>query len=200
MIDHIRGKLASKSPTYIRVEVNGVGYGIHIPLSTYDGLTSVEDEVQLHTYLYVREDCLQLYGFKTSDEKELFQMLISVSGVGPRVALGILSGLSVKEFREAVASENLRRLTAIAGIGKKTAQRLVVDLKEKVGLALVTEEVEKMARAPEEMQLVNDAISALVSLGCKPSEATKAVKEAQVASRGKIDDLEDLVKQALKHL
>ncbi len=199
MIDHIRGQLAFKSPTYVRVEVQGVGYGIHIPLSTYDYLAETGREIELRTFLYVREDCLQLFGFKTAEEKELFELLISVSGVGPRLALRILSGLSVREFREAIGQESLRLLTAISGVGKKTAQRLVIELKEKIGIALIAEEIEKMSKTPPEGQLINDTISALISLGCKPSQATKAVKEARVSSPEKIS-LEALIKEALKHL
>jgi len=105
----------------------------------------------------------------------------------------------VRQFREALSQENLSRLTAIPGIGKKTAQRLIVELKEKVGIALVAEEMEKTAKTPEEGQLINDAVSALISLGCKPFEASKAVKEAQSASKKSIS-LEDMIKEALKHL
>lgn len=199
MIDYIRGQLAFKSPTYARVEIQGVGCGIHIPLSTYDYLAEIGKEIELHTFLYVREDCLQLFGFKTAEEKELFELLISVSGVGPRLALRILSGLSVREFREAVGQENLRILTAISGVGKKTAQRLVMELKEKIGITLVAEEIEKISKIPHEGQLINDTISALISLGCKPPQATKAVKEARVSSPKKIS-LEAMIKEALKHL
>ncbi len=147
----------------------------------------------------MREDCLQLFGFKTAEEKELFELLVSVSGVGPRLALRILSGLSVREFREAMGQESLRLLTAISGVGKKTAQRLVIELKEKIGIALVAEETKKIARTPEEGQLINDAVSALISLGCKPFEAAKAVKEARASSLKKVP-LEALIKEALKHL
>lgn len=199
MIDYIRGQLALKSPAYVRVEVSGIGYGVHISLSTYDCLAETGEEIELYTLLHVREDCLQLFGFKTAEEKELFELLVSVSGVGPRLALKILSGLSVREFREAVGQESLRLLAAIPGVGKKTAQRLVIELKEKVGIALAAEEAEKMAKTPEEGQLINDAISALASLGCKPFEAAKAVKEARTSSP-KSTSLEALVKEALKHL
>lgn len=199
MIEYIRGQLALKSPTYIRVEVQGIGYGIHIPLSTYDYLAKTGEEVKLHTFLYVREDCLQLFGFKAAEEKELFELLISVSGVGPRLALRILSGLSVREFKEAVGQESLRPLTAISGVGKKTAQRLVIELKEKIGITLVAEEIEKMSKTPPEGQLIKDTIAALISLGCQPSQATKAVREAKALSPGKIS-LEALIKKALKHL
>ncbi len=199
MIDHISGRLAFKSPTYVRVEVNGVGYGIHIPLSTYDCLAEIGKETALYTFLHVREDCLQLFGFQTAEEKEVFEMLISVSGVGPRLALRILSGLSVRELREAIGQEVISILTAIPGVGKKTAQRLIIELKEKMGVDWVVEGRKKETRGTSESQGVNDAVSALVSLGCKPSEAAKAVKEARVSST-EDTPLKDLIKEALKHL
>jgi Holliday junction DNA helicase RuvA len=199
MIDCLKGKIESKSPTYVILEVQGVGYGVHIPISTYNSLPKVSEQVALHTFLYVREDCLNLYGFYSNEEKELFEMLISISGIGPRTALGILSAVSVSRFKEAINEENIPQLTAIPGIGKKTAQRLVIELKEKIGVILATKEIEKTAYPAYEVELMNDAVSALISLGCKRAAATKAVKERCIAAKHKLT-LEELIKEALKHL
>lgn len=199
MIDRLKGRVETKSPTYVILEVQGVGYGVHIPISTYNFLPGVNGEVALHTFLYVREDCLNLYGFYSNEEKELFEMLISISGVGPRVALGILSAVSVSRFREAINEEDIPRLTAIPGIGKKTAQRLLIELKEKIGVTLTAKEIGGTARAADETELMSDAVSALLSLGCKRVAATKAVKERYIAAEHKIT-LEELIKEALKYL
>jgi Holliday junction DNA helicase RuvA len=195
MISSIRGKLKVKSPTYIVVEVNGVGYGIQVPLSTYDKLEEVGSEVEIETYLYVREDNLQLYGFGTLEEKDLFELLISVNGVGPKIALGALSGLSAKEIKEAIAEEKLTLLTTLSGIGKKTAQRIILELREKIGLP----PGEELRRKPGEIELFKDAVNALISLGCRPAEARKAVRKAEEELPGDTP-LENLIKYALKLL
>jgi Holliday junction DNA helicase RuvA len=199
MIDCLKGKIETKSPTYVILEVHGVGYGVHIPISTYNSLPRVNEQVTLHTFLYVREDCLHLYGFYSNEEKELFEMLISVSGVGPRIALGILSAASVSRIKEAINEEDLPQLMAIPGVGKKTAQRLVIELKEKIGVVLTAKETIETARAPDEIELMDDAISALVSLGCKRVAAAKVVKERYIAAEYKLT-LEELIKEALKYL
>ena len=199
MIECLKGKVETKSPTYVILEVQGVGYGVHIPISTYNFLPKVNEQVTLRTFLYVREDCLHLYGFYSNEEKELFEMLISISGVGPRVALGILSASSVSRFKEAINEEDIPQLTRIPGIGKKTAQRLVIELKEKIGVILTAKEIGKTDHAADEIELMNDAISALLSLGCKRAAATKAVKERCIAAKHKLT-LEELIKEALKHL
>ena len=147
----------------------------------------------------MREDCLHLYGFYSNEEKELFEMLISISGIGPRVALGILSAVSVSRFREAINEEDIPGLTAIPGIGKKTAQRLVIELKEKIGVILTAKEIGKTPHTADEIELMNDAVSALISLGCRRVAATKAVKERCIAAEHKLT-LKELIKEALKHL
>ncbi|MFQ6093465.1 MAG: Holliday junction branch migration protein RuvA, partial [bacterium] len=115
------------------MDVNGIGYGINIPLSSYQQVGSLGSEVHLLTHLHVREDILQLYGFTTEEERELFQMLVAISGIGPKMALSILSGISVEDFQRAIVSNNVDVLVSISGIGRKTAQRLIVELKEKFG-------------------------------------------------------------------
>jgi len=199
MIDCLRGKVKTKFPTYVTLEVQGVGYGVYIPISTYNFLPGVNEEVTLYTFLYVREDCLHLYGFYSNEEKELFEMLISTSGVGPRTALGMLSALSVSRIKEAINEEDISQLMTIPGVGKKTAQRLIIELKEKIGVALAAKETIKIARAPGEIELMNDAISALVSLGCKRVAAAKVVRERYIAAEQALT-LEELIKEALKYL
>ena len=197
MIDYICGKLTTRLPTYITVDVNGVGYGLHIPLPTYTQLGEIETRLEIYTYLYVREDTMQLYGFANIEERELFELVLSVAGVGPRMALGILSSLSVSQFRRAVSNEEVSVLTTVPGIGKKKGERLLLELKDKIGpvvTEIVTEEV-----AVGEGQLAKDATSALISLGCKVPEATRATKEAKkVLPEG--CSLEELIREALKHL
>ena len=197
MISSIRGRLREKFPTYVVVDVNGLGYGIHIPISTYEKLGSIDGETELYTYLHVREDCLQLYGFKTGEEKELFEVLISVSGVGPRVGLAILSGLTVGKFREAVGNGDWQALTGISGVGKKIAQRLVVELRDKIApFSAVRVGAEDILPSSQRSA---DAVAALVSLGCRMSEARKAVGQAE----GKVAEdapVEALIKEAMRHL
>lgn len=131
MIDTISGKLIKKLPTYALIDVGGVGYGIHIPISTYHQLSGLNENATLFTHLIVREDSLLLYGFFTTDEKRIFLALISVSGIGARTALAVLSTLSAGEFEQAVIRDDVKRLTGVAGVGKKSAQRIILELKEK---------------------------------------------------------------------
>ena len=198
MIDSIRGKLIYKSPTYVKLDVHGLGYGVHIPVSTYQALGGLNEETQLHTYLYVREDTHKLYGFKSEEEKEVFELLISVSGIGPRIALAVLSGLSIEEFQRALSEGDVSRIVSIPGIGKKTAQRIILELKEKLSLYAGASE-----GAAEEVYLaspvVEDAVQALISLGCKKKEALKVVKKVQT-DYGEELSLEELVRYALKNL
>src|SRR5208337_2540076 len=166
MITFLRGKLQDVLPTQITVEVNGVGYEVLIPLSSYDKLPAPAQEVQVLTHLVVREDAHTLYGFMSSAERELFRLLINtVSGIGPRIALNILSGISVAAFRGAVASADVKALSQISGVGKKTAERIVVELKDKIGAAGAWEaRSAERALSPGD-QKVNDAVLALIALG-----------------------------------
>jgi Holliday junction DNA helicase RuvA len=198
MISFLRGKLVEALPTQVIVEVNGVGYEALIPLSSYDKLPAPGQEVKLLTHLVVREDAHVLYGFMSGAERELFRLLINtVSGVGPKIALNILSGISVTAFRGAVANGDLKSLAQISGVGKKTAERIVVELKEKVGAAGAWEALSaQRARSPEE-QKVNDAVLALMALGFKQAEAHDAVRKVQ-DSLGPQATVEELVRACLK--
>ena len=132
MISYLRGNIVRKSPAELVIDVNGVGYSVTIPLSTFETLGETNGPTTILTYMHVREDIMQLYGFATEGERELFKMLISVSGIGPKMAQGILSGLSAPELREAIIRGNLAALTAISGVGKKTAERIIIELRDKL--------------------------------------------------------------------
>ncbi len=195
MIDTLSGKLIKKLPTYVLIDVNGVGYGVNIPLSTYHQLLQTNDNVSLFTHLVVREDGLLLYGFSTIDEKRIFLALTSVSGIGARTALAVLSTLSVEEFEQAVIQEDVKRLTGVAGVGKKSAQRIILELKEKFSAHVSPSSLP--VSLPEE-GIKEDAILALVSLGYKKAAAQIAVQK--VVAQSNTIGIEDLIKAALRVL
>jgi Holliday junction DNA helicase RuvA len=185
MIAHLAGTLLSKQATSAIVDVGGVGYEVAIPLSTFYELGETGSPVQLRIYTHVREDALQLYGFRTARERELFLQLISVSGVGPNLAIKLLSGMNADELIASIRTNNLVRLVSIPGVGRKTAERLVVDLRDKIAAlsspALEEEFAAKVAAtAPptSEEAMRGDAMSALANLGYQRSAAEKAVKTA----------------------
>lgn len=181
MISFLNGKLVEKSPTHAIIEVGGVGFDINISLNTFKQLAEIGTVLFLHIYLHVREDQLSLFGFVEISEKNLFQKLISISGIGPKLAQVILSGATVEEFTESVLEENIPKLTRIPGIGKKTAQRLIFDLKDKLvaGESKQTD-VEAKLRVADDIQAVNqEAILALVSLGYTQQAAETAVKKVR---------------------
>jgi Holliday junction DNA helicase RuvA len=180
------------------VEVNGLGYDVLIPLSSYDKLPQPGQEVKLLTHLVVREDAHVLYGFATSAERALFRLLIhTVSGIGPKIALNILSGISVTAFRGAVANGDVKALAQISGVGKKTAERIVVELKDKVGAAGAWEAASAQRALSAEDQKLNDAVLALMALGFKQLEAHDSVRKAQSTLPGEAT-VEDLVRACLK--
>src|SRR2546422_1859349 len=183
MIAHLSGTLLSKQATSAIVDVSGVGYEVAIPLSTFYELGEVGEPVQLRIYTHVREDAIQLYGFKTIRERELFLQLISVNGVGPGLAIKLLSGMNADEMIASIRTNNLVRLVAILGVGRKTAERLVVDLRDKIAAlsspALEEEFAAKAGgREVTHDSMRNDALSALSNLGYQRSAAEKAVKSA----------------------
>lgn len=200
MITYLEGVLAEAYPTHVVVHVHGVGYHVLIPLSSYDKLPSVGAQIKVLTHLTVREDAHILYGFMSSAERDLFRLLVNlVSGIGPKTALDVLSGTSVINFKSAVVAGDAAALSRIKGIGKKTAERIIVELKDKIGLAAAWEAASAAhAPSPQEVQM-SDAVAALITLGYKQVDAHKAVKE--VAARGPASfEREELVKQALKLL
>src|SRR6516225_3939483 len=180
MISFLHGKLVEALPTQVTLEVNGVGYEVLIPLSSYDKLPPPGQNVKLLTHLAVREDAHTLYGFMTASERELFRLLIqTVTGIGPKLALNVLSGISVTAFRGAVANGDVKSLSQISGVGKKTAERIVVELKDKIGMAGVWEAASAQRALSPEDQKLNDAVLALMALGFKQIEAHDSVRKVQ---------------------
>jgi len=198
MISFLHGKLVDALPTQVTVEVNGVGYDVLIPLSSFDKLPQPGGELKLLTHLAIREDAHVLYGFMTIAERELFRMLINtVSGIGPKIALNVLSGMNPVAFRGAVASGDVKSLSQISGVGKKTAERIVVELRDKVGAAGAWEASSAARSLSSSDQKVNDAVLALLALGFKQPEAHESVRAAQ-AVLGEAASVEQLVRAALK--
>lgn len=198
MITFLKGKVVEAVPTQATIEVQGVGYELLIPLSSYTKLPPLGSDTVILTHLVVREDAHVLYGFMTSTERDLFRMLINtVSGIGPKIALNILSGISVAAFRGAVANGDIKALSQISGVGRKTAERIVVELKDKVGGSGAWEAAsERRALCPED-QKINDAVLALIALGFKQPEAHDAVRKT-LSTLGPETAVEDLVRACLK--
>jgi len=198
MITHLRGRLVEALPTQVTVEVNGVGYDVLIPLSSFDKLPAPGEEVQLLTHLSIREDAHVLYGFMTGAERGMFRLLIhSVTGIGPKIALNILSGMNVTSFRGAVANGDIKAISQITGVGKKTAERIVMELKDKIGPAGAWEARSAAHGLSGEERKVNDAVLALVALGFKQAEAYENVRAA-LAVLGPGATVEQLVRSSLK--
>lgn len=194
MIGQLRGRLADKRPNQVMVDVGGVGYLVAIPLSTYSALGELHTEVTLLIHTHVREDALALYGFLSSREKHFFEMLLGASGVGPSLALKILSGMSVEELVPAIRTGDVVRLTRIPGVGRKTAERMVVELKDKLEAVVVAEEKLPASKAGVEA----DVVSALTNLGYDSRTAESAVAECKRASG--TASFEKLLKAALQAL
>jgi Holliday junction DNA helicase RuvA len=198
LIAYLEGKLVEKSPTRLIVEVGGVGYSVDIPVSTYSNLAEAGETVRVLTCQQVREDELKLYGFSTKPEKELFELLINVNGVGPRMALSILSCIPVAEFQRSVLQEDMDILTAISGVGKKTAQRLIVELKEKLSKMDLGERRELKDKEPTFAPAHEEAVLALVSLGYTKPDAKRALEAVVVQIKEPLP-VEELIKRALKY-
>jgi len=186
VIAHLRGRILRKGPQEVVLDVAGVGYRVVIPVSTFYRLGEPGHETELHTYTHVREDTLALYGFLTAGEQDLFERLISVSGVGPKLAVNILSGIEVPELVSALRTSDLSRLTRVPGVGKKTAERLIVELKDKMPAAAADEApAARAAGGPKE-----DLLSALVNLGYSRGEVERGVDRAlQEDGSGRFEDL-----------
>jgi holliday junction DNA helicase RuvA len=199
MITFLDGKLVSALPTQATVDVNGVGYEVFIPLSSYDKLPTVGQPIRMLTHLAVREDAHILYGFMTVPERDLFRLLVNnVSGIGPKLALAVLSGMSVSNFKTAVVNSDIAAISKISGLGKKTAERIVLELKDKLGVAAAWEAATAAHAPTPEQEQANEAVLALIALGYKQVDAHKAVRDLQ--TQGQAKSAEELVKLALKKM
>ena len=197
MISHIRGTLVQKQPLLVVVDVGGLGYSINIPLSTFEKLPDKDSSVELFTHLHVREDEMSLYGFQTEDERKMFRLLIGISGIGPKVAIGILSGTGIPQLRKAVTEGDVDRLTTIKGIGKKTAQRLIVELRDKLGAPEDGDEwLRSEGEEPEVAENLLSAAYALETLGYSSKQAFAAAKKS-LKTLGSDAEPEQLIKEAL---
>ena len=203
MIAHLSGTLLSKQATSVIVDVSGVGYEVNIPLSTFYDLEDLGTTVQLRIYTHVREDAIQLYGFKTARERELFLKVISVTGIGPKLGITLLSGMSADEMIASIRTNNLARLTLIPGVGRKTAERLILELREKVADLSSAQLEEELGAKPEATELTEDtvradALSALLNLGYQRSAAEKAI-DAALGEGGDVT-VESILRRGLKKL
>ncbi len=200
MIAFLEGTLAEALPTQIVVNVQGVGYQVMIPVSSYERLPQPGSPVKILTHLAVREDAQILYGFFSSAERDLFRLLLHhVTGVGPKIALAVLSGLPVEMFKAAVVAGDIAAISKISGVGKKTAERIVLELKDKVGVAAEWEASSAKNAPSEEDARLHDATLALISLGYRQVEAQKAIRRVQEISGTRLT-AEELIRQALKIL
>jgi holliday junction DNA helicase RuvA len=197
LIGFLRGRLAAKHPPVLLLDVGGVGYEIEAPMSTFYGLPAVGADIMLHTHLVVREDAHILFGFGTERERSLFRELIKISGVGPRIALGILSGASVDEFHRCVEAQDAASLTRIPGIGRKTAERLIIEMRDRLQSLASGQSFEIRgsagvgAPAPSPQA---EAFSALVALGYKPAEVTRLLQKVDPS----VTTTEELIRHALR--
>ena len=201
MYSYIKGELAEINTDHIVIDVNGIGYMIFIPSQALDYLPAIGEIIKVHTYLYMREDAMILYGFLTKDELEIFKLLITVSGIGPKGGLAILSTLSADDLRFAVLSGDSKAIAKAPGVGSKTAQRVIIDLKDKLSLEDAFEK--KLEHENEKINIAsnslvkNDAVMALNALGYSSSESLKAVSKVEITEEM---DVEDVLKAALKHM
>lgn len=200
MITFVRGKLVEAKPTQVIIDVSGVGYEALIPISSYDKLPEPGKEVLLLTHLSIREDAHVLYGFMTSGERDLFRLLISsVSGIGPKIALNALNGMTVTAFRGAISNGDTKAISRISGIGKKTAERIVVELRDKIGPVGGYEAAAEQREEEAQDAIFNDSVMALEALGIKQNDAVKSVRAAR-AALGNQAKVEEVVRACLKQL
>jgi holliday junction DNA helicase RuvA len=199
MIASLTGRLASKAPTHLILDVHGVGYEVCIPLSTYFGLPNLTESILLSIHTHVREDAIQLFGFLTSQEKEAFLLLTSVSGVGPKLALSVLSALPVSDLISAIQSGDIEKLTTVPGIGNKSASRLVLELKDKVGKLHPGRAPASDSSRQGQDAIFDDALSALVNLGYRLQDAKEALKHVK-QSNADSSVLKDMIRESLKEL
>ncbi len=192
MIGYLTGKIISKKPTKVLLDVNGVGYILNISVNTFEKLPDENSITSLYTYLAVREDSLTLFGFSSEAEKQMFELLISVNGIGPKLAQSVLSGIQIDDLRNALVTGNINRIIAIPGIGRKTAERMLIDLKDKV------DSISEERDLSVPFKIKDDAIAALTTLGYNLKTADKIIRDIIAANQS--IQIEELIKQALTQL
>jgi holliday junction DNA helicase RuvA len=198
MIASLRGILIKKLPTELQIDVHGVGYSVSIPVSTYQRIGETGSEVTILTHLHVREDALQLFGFATEPERAMFRLLTSVSGIGPKIALGILSGVGVDELKDHLLHANTTALTTIPGVGKKTAERLIVELRDKLGKDDTA--VSPLSSGGDStVRVRSETLLALIALGVPRQNAERAIRLAVQGTDASATTVEELIKKALRH-
>ena len=191
--------MASKAPSYITLDVQGVGYEVFIPLSTYYVLPDLNESVSLVIHTQLKDDSIQLFGFFTAEEKGAYMLLTGVSGIGPKLALSVLSTMSVSDLRAAIEIEDLEKIHAVPGVGKKSAGRIVLELKDKMNWLPSSSKNERSRPSPNSSQVMDEALSALINLGYRPQDGKKVLKHLS----GKTEEtwnLKDLIREALKEL
>lgn len=198
MIAHLRGRLLSKTPNRVIIEAGGVGYDVLIPVSTFYELGDLDAEVSLHIYTYVREEAFSLYGFRTAREKSLFEKLLGVSGVGPKLAITLLSGLELPDLVSAIRKGDVARLVCIPGVGRKTAERLIVELRDKLATFALEEAEREPAPAAQPGSVEDDVLSALINLGYGRAAAESALREARATNPN--GDFENWLRGSLRLL
>lgn len=199
MIAFLTGRLAFKAPTHLTLDVQGVGYEVHIPLSTYYALPNLDEVTALNIHTHLREDAIQLFGFLSQNEKESFLLLTSVSGIGPKLALSVLSSLPITDLVHAIQTEDVEKLATVPGIGKKSAGRIVLELKDKVGKIQGGSSRFAAADTSAVDGPYEDALSALINLGYRAQDAKEALKRATKAATGSLA-LKELIREGLKEL
>jgi Holliday junction DNA helicase RuvA len=196
MIAQITGKILHASPTAVVIDVQGIGYEVHIPLSTFERLGPVQSTATLFTHLHVREDAMLLYGFATTSEREMFRLLVSVSGIGPKIALGILSGIQSGDLQQHIARGNVVALTSVPGVGRKTAERMILELRDKLGKISGPDVTSDGTGSQSEIR--NEALTAMVSLGFSRAGAEGAIRGALHELSGREYSIQELLKIALR--
>lgn len=196
MLNYLRGKIIQKNPTNITIDVNGIGYFLNITLNSFERLPDINTEVKIFTILIPREDSILLYGFAEESEKQMFEQLISINGIGPKVAQSILSGIKPNDLKEFIAQGNILALTNIPGVGKKTAERMIVELRDK--LAKIPSAIEMTSTGTEDIRI--QAFQALITLGYQRQTAEKAIRSAMNELKSDEMNLENLIKKSLQSL
>ena len=200
MYHYLSGKIAEKTPVAVILDVNGIGYEVRVSLSTFSSLPNLGETVKLFTHFVVREDAQLLYGFAAEEEREAFRLLISISGIGPKLAITLLSGVTLPDLKRAIQEKNIPVFTAISGIGQKTAERVIIELKDKIGKAEISAGKEIVHDANISDQAVEDSVAALVSLGYTKQKAKDAVQKVLKLSLGKKVFVEEIIRAALQHV